>query len=85
MKKIGFVITIIASTALGLQPNVYSKNNIKILLTDSTQSKVTDVVCKMKVKPAGAKTTLKNKITYYFCSESCKQKFIAEPSKYIKK
>ena len=40
-------------------------------------------VCGMEVDPT--KTTLKherNGTTYYFCSEACRDTFIAEPEKY---
>ncbi|PWS29571.1 YHS domain-containing protein [Pedobacter yonginense] len=38
----------------------------------------------MKVKPTSSKSTVYNKKTYYFCSESCKQKFVAKPTNYVK-
>ena len=86
MKSISFVIILIGLTVFGIKSNVSSKiNNLKLIVIDSTQKKVIDPACKMNIKPEGAKTTIYNKITYYFCSESCKQKFTAAPSKYIKK
>lgn len=44
-----------------------------------------DVVCGMQVDPAKApaKSEYKGK-TYYFCAQSCKTKFDAEPAKYAK-
>ncbi|MFB3854386.1 MAG: YHS domain-containing protein [Vicinamibacterales bacterium] len=46
---------------------------------------VKDPVCGMTVETASAKhkTTHDGK-TYYFCSESCLEKFKADPAKYIK-
>lgn len=45
---------------------------------------VIDPVCLMKVKIANAKfqEVYKDK-TYYFCSEGCKEQFLAEPEKYL--
>lgn len=54
------------------------------LLTDTLKKDGIDPVCKMKVKAGSTKTVVYNKIVYGFCSESCKQKFVKEPSKYIK-
>lgn len=85
MKKLNIIITLVFTTAFCLQSNVYAKDNFKITPRDSTQNKIVDLVCKMKIKPSSSKTAVSNKLTYYFCSESCKQKFIAEPSKYLKK
>jgi PKD repeat protein len=47
-------------------------------------SKVTDVVCKMKIdkRTAEFKSKYKGK-TYYFCSADCKMKFDENPEKYI--
>jgi YHS domain-containing protein len=46
--------------------------------------KVPDPVCKTPVDPKSApKTDYKGK-TYYFCSESDRQKFLANPAKYLK-
>ena len=44
-----------------------------------------DVVCGMQVDPAKAagKSEFNGK-TYYFCSQSCKAKFDANPSQYAK-
>lgn len=57
----------------------------KSMRIDSTKKTLVDPVCKMKVKAETAKTMVYNKVTYNFCSESCKQKFVTEPAKYIKK
>ena len=44
-----------------------------------------DVVCGMQVDPAKAAATSEYKgKTYYFCSKSCKTKFDANPSQYVK-
>jgi Cu+-exporting ATPase len=44
-----------------------------------------DVVCGMQVDPANAagKSDYNGK-TYYFCALSCKSKFDANPSQYVK-
>lgn len=44
-----------------------------------------DVVCGMDVDPgqAAGKSEYKGR-TYYFCSQSCKQKFDANPGQYVK-
>ena len=44
-----------------------------------------DVVCGMQVDPAKAagKSDYNGK-TYYFCAKSCKTKFDANPSQYVK-
>jgi Cu+-exporting ATPase len=42
-----------------------------------------DVVCGMNVDPAKAAATSEyNGKTYYFCAQSCKQKFDANPKQY---
>lgn len=86
MKKVSFIIILIGLIAIGLKSKANWKINIEnMALADSLQKKITDPVCKMNIKPTGAKIIVYSKLTYYFCSESCKQKFIAEPAKYIKK
>jgi len=57
----------------------------KPLPSDSVKKTLIDPVCKMKVKPGADKTVVYKKITYGFCSESCKQKFSKSPEQYIKK
>jgi Cu+-exporting ATPase len=44
-----------------------------------------DVVCGMQVDPTkAAGTSQHNGKTYYFCSNSCKTKFDANPAQYAK-
>ena len=44
-----------------------------------------DVVCGMQIDPAkAAGTSQHNGKTYYFCSQSCKAKFDANPAQYVK-
>ena len=44
-----------------------------------------DVVCGMQVEPAKAAGTSEYQgKTYYFCSTSCKTKFDANPSQFVK-
>ncbi|SDF74008.1 YHS domain-containing protein [Pedobacter terrae] len=86
MKKSISAIILIGLATLALKSNA---NNIidhpKANLIDSAKKVVTDPVCKMKVKAGASKNAVYHKVTYYFCSESCKQKFVAEPAKYMKK
>ncbi len=51
--------------------------------TDTT-SRATDPVCGMKVDPHMAKYRhAREGRTYYFCSAGCREKFIADPAKYL--
>ena len=44
----------------------------------------TDPVCGMDVQPENAAATSDYEgETYYFCAEGCKQKFDADPAKYL--
>jgi YHS domain-containing protein len=54
-----------------------------MISTDSTSSKVVDVVCKMKVEKSVIDTSVYKGKTYYFCSPYCKQEFDKNPEKYI--
>jgi YHS domain-containing protein len=48
-------------------------------------TRVRDVVCGMMIEPASAAgTSFYKGQTYYFCSLSCKQKFDAGPTQYVK-
>jgi YHS domain-containing protein len=86
MKNINFAIILIglATAALNSNANIII-NKQKIIPVDSTKKVTIDPVCKMKVEANTSKSIVYNKITYNFCSESCKQKFVAEPTKYAKK
>ncbi len=55
--------------------------------TDSLKKEWTDPVCGMKLKPktSGYQSHTHEKVNYMFCSTSCKNKFVAQPAKYIKK
>jgi Cu+-exporting ATPase len=45
---------------------------------------VKDVVCGMEIDPeSAAATSVRNGVTYYFCAESCKQEFDADPAKFL--
>ena len=86
MKKLNFAIILIGLITLSLKLNATPIiNGSKTRPIDSAKKAMVDPVCKMKVKAQTAKTAVYNKVTYSFCSESCKQKFVAEPTKYIKK
>jgi len=48
-----------------------------------TLAKVTDPVCRMMIYPQdAAATSVYNGEAYYFCAESCKARFDADPSRY---
>jgi YHS domain-containing protein len=49
------------------------------------ETKLEDPVCHMKVKKGGKITTKHKDVEYGFCSESCKESFVKNPEKYIKK
>src|SRR5947209_10613510 len=54
------------------------------LLSPSPQPGVTDPVCGMTVDPATARaSTSYNGRTYYFCCPSCRQRFEADPQRYL--
>ena len=42
-----------------------------------------DPVCEMVVDPATARSAEVRGKTYYFCSEGCRAKFVADPDKYL--
>jgi len=42
-----------------------------------------DPVCQMVVDPATARSAEVDGKTYYFCSEGCRTKFVADPGKYL--
>jgi P-type Cu+ transporter len=51
---------------------------------ESTEVKVKDPVCGMNVNPATAKYRLEHRgTTYYFCCAHCREKFTAEPERYL--
>lgn len=86
MKKLNFAIILIGLATAALNSNAVTIiNKQKTNPIDSAKKVVVDPVCKMKVKAGSSKTTVYSKVTYTFCSESCKQKFVEEPAKYIKK
>ncbi|WP_036669163.1 YHS domain-containing protein [Pedobacter borealis] len=86
MKKLNLIVILIGLATLSLKSNATPViNGSKTSPIDSAKNATVDPVCKMKVKAQTAKTTVYNKVTYSFCSESCKQKFVAEPAKYVKK
>jgi YHS domain-containing protein len=49
------------------------------------ETKLEDPVCHMKVKKGGKITAKHKDVEYGFCSESCKESFVKNPEKYIKK
>ncbi|WP_211660297.1 YHS domain-containing protein [Pedobacter nototheniae] len=77
-------IMITAFIAMVSMATLKANEKPAVLLTDTLKKEAIDPVCKMKVKAGSTKTVVYNKVLYGFCSESCKQKFVKEPSKYIK-
>ena len=54
--------------------------------TANGDTTVKDPVCGMDVNPATAKHRHEHgDATFYFCSGGCKEKFAAEPAKYLEK
>ncbi len=43
-----------------------------------------DPVCRMNIKTAGAKSAVYKGRPYYFCSQSCRDKFEGAPASYVK-
>ncbi|RZK91808.1 MAG: YHS domain-containing protein, partial [Pedobacter sp.] len=62
--------------------NPYAKQAIH---ADTLKKDGIDPICKMKVKAGTTKTVVFDKVTYGFCSESCKKTFSQSPTKYLKK
>ena len=51
---------------------------------DSAAETHVDPVCKMLVQPDAAAATFEhNGTTYYFCAVGCKERFAADPEKYL--
>ncbi len=46
--------------------------------------KATDPVCGMTVETATAKSSARSGHVYYFCSQTCREKFEASPGTYLK-
>jgi Cu+-exporting ATPase len=60
------------------------KEHLPMSLADSKSSLAKDPVCGMSVDPATAKHKGEHKgAIYYFCSGGCREKFVAEPAKYL--
>ena len=53
------------------------------LIGTATVSGTKDPVCGMTVDPANARSAAHSGQTFYFCSESCRQKFVANPQQYL--
>jgi YHS domain-containing protein len=85
MKKLGLTIAMIFVSAQILSANHYTELKQTRVVTDTLKADGIDPVCKMKIKAGNTKTVVFNKVTYGFCSESCKKTFVADPKKYIKK
>ncbi len=86
MKTIIIIASLIIATATMVNATIPSKNlKTKELATDTLKKDSIDPVCKMKVKLGTTRTNTFEKVTYGFCSESCKKKFMLAPKKYIKK
>ena len=84
MKKLGLTIAMIFVSAQILSANNHIEIKQNQVVADTLKSESIDPVCTMKIKASNTKTVVFNKVTYGFCSESCKKTFKAKPKKYIK-
>lgn len=85
MKKITLIIALTFTCLQVFSLNSKIEVKQQQVLVDTLKKDGIDPVCKMKVKAGNTKTVVFNKVTYGFCSESCKKTFVADPKKYIKK
>lgn len=84
MKKIIYLLVVILLLSMAAA-KANEKMMVVTLQTDTLKKDATDPVCKMKVKAGNTRTAIYQKTVYGFCSEGCKNKFVAEPKKYIGK
>jgi YHS domain-containing protein len=85
MKKILFVLGLSLAFIQFINASNLTETQQKIAVSDTLKKDGIDPICKMKVKAGNTKTVVFEKLTYGFCSESCKKEFVANPKKYIKK
>jgi YHS domain-containing protein len=83
-------ILIIGVLAFGVQLSTVTINESiqsQQKVTDTVKKELIDPVCKMKIRPksSGNETYTYEKANYTFCSATCKNKFVAQPTKYLKK
>ncbi len=74
-----------ATAAVANANNLPKLAQTKPLGTDTLKKDGIDPICKMKVKAGSTRTSKFDKVTYGFCSESCKKTFNTNPKKYVKK
>lgn len=74
-----------ATAAVENATNLPTLEQTKPLSTDTLKKDGIDPICKMKVKAGNTRTSTVDKVTYGFCSESCKKTFNANPKKYTKR
>lgn len=72
-------LTIFSVIAQEVNPKQKDKKSVE------KETKLEDPVCHMKVKKTGKITAKHKDVEYSFCSESCKESFVKNPDKYIKK
>lgn len=84
MKKAVLILTLGLSFSQAFSTNVQTKIKQQKVAVDTLKKAGIDPICKMKVKAGTKKTVVFEKVTYGFCSESCKKTFAADPKKYIK-
>lgn len=83
-------IIIVAILAFGMKLSTITINEStrsEQKVTDTLKKDLIDPVCKMKIRPKSSmnETYTFEKVNYTFCSATCKSKFVAQPTKYIKK
>jgi P-type Cu+ transporter len=61
------------------------KGSTMAKMVDPTKQLLKDPVCGMQVDPAQAISVDYNREKFYFCSQGCAAKFLADPGKYIQK
>lgn len=84
MKKILIIIALFTTVFQLTKASVLAPSGNKTtILTDTLKRDGIDPVCKMKVKAGNTKTVVFEKITYGFCSQSCKNTFNKTPGKYV--
>jgi YHS domain-containing protein len=82
MKNTLIVIVFLTAFSINAQE---AKPNQKEKKVAEKETKLEDPVCHMKVKKGGKITAKHKDVEYGFCSESCKESFVKNPEKYIKK
>ena len=81
-------IAMLALGVLGCQqaqetPAEQAETTIEEAVEEVTEGAVIDPVCGMEVTEESEWTAEYDGVTFYFCSEGCRDKFLEEPGKYL--